>query len=117
MPDPKENKLANEETTPDTPLHAYKEGRDEDVVGDPHPEVGEEGDRDEGVGNPVGESGDEDADEAGAKKAPKSESGEEADEGEKGLGSESNAVGGGESATTNPDPSTKGATKGTQEAL
>jgi hypothetical protein len=56
MPDPKENELADEETVPDTPLHAYKEGRDEDVEGDPHPEVGEEGDSDEGVGNPVGES-------------------------------------------------------------
>ncbi len=117
MPDPKENELANEETTPDTPLHAYKEGRDEDVEGDPQPEVGEEGDRDEGVGNPVGEHEGESAEDGGGEKAPESESGEEADEGEKGLGSESGAVGGGESAPTNPDPSTKGATKGTQGAL
>jgi hypothetical protein len=56
MPDPKENELADEETTPDTPLHGYKEGREDDVEGDPHPEVGEEGDSEEGPGNPVGET-------------------------------------------------------------
>ena len=37
--------------------------------------------------------------------------------GEKGLGSESGALGGEESAQNNPDPSTKGATKGTEGAL
>jgi hypothetical protein len=56
MPDPKENELADEETTPDTPLHGYKEGRDEDVEGEEHPEVGKEGDSEEGPGNPVGET-------------------------------------------------------------
>ena len=39
------------------------------------------------------------------------------DAGEKGLGSESGAVGGGESPPNNPDPSTKGATKGTEGAI
>ena len=37
--------------------------------------------------------------------------------GEMGLGSESGALGGGESPPNNPDPSTKGATKGTKGAL
>jgi hypothetical protein len=55
MPDPEDNKLADEEKVPDTPLHGYKEGREDDVEGDPQPEVGEEGDSDESVGNPVGE--------------------------------------------------------------
>ena len=55
MPDEKENELADEETTPDTPLHGYKEGRDDDVEGEEHPEVGEEGDSEEGPGNPVGD--------------------------------------------------------------
>jgi hypothetical protein len=63
MPDEKDKDLADEETLPETPLHGYKEGRDEDVEGEEHPEVGEEGDSDEGVGNPVGEKGeDEDSD-------------------------------------------------------
>jgi hypothetical protein len=103
MPDPKDNELADKEQTPDTPLHAYKEGRDEDVEGDPHPEVGEEGDKDEGVGNPVGEK--------------ERDGGDASDAGEKGLGSESGASGGEESPPGNADPSTKGATKGTEEAL
>ncbi len=37
--------------------------------------------------------------------------------GEKGLGSESGALGGEESPPNNPDPSTKGATKGTEGAI
>ncbi len=41
----------------------------------------------------------------------------EEDEGDKGLGSESGAAGGGNSPPNNPDPSTKGATKGTEGAL
>ena len=41
---------------PETPLHAHGEGREEDVEGNPAPEVGEEGDLDEkGPGNPVGD--------------------------------------------------------------
>jgi hypothetical protein len=34
MPDQDGNATADEETTPDTPLHAYKEGRKDDVSGD-----------------------------------------------------------------------------------
>jgi hypothetical protein len=34
MPDPKGNTGADEGTVPDTPLHAYKEGREEDMKGD-----------------------------------------------------------------------------------
>ncbi len=34
MPDPDDNTKADEETLPSTPLHAYKEGRKEDVSGD-----------------------------------------------------------------------------------
>jgi hypothetical protein len=34
MPDKDGNTKASEETTPDTPLHAYKEGRKDDVSGD-----------------------------------------------------------------------------------
>jgi len=34
MPDPKGNTGADEETTPDTSLHAYKDSREEDIKGD-----------------------------------------------------------------------------------
>jgi hypothetical protein len=34
MPDKDGNTQADDETTPDTSLHAYKEGRKEDVSGD-----------------------------------------------------------------------------------
>ena len=34
MPFEEDEKRADEETTPDTPLHAYGEGREEDVEGD-----------------------------------------------------------------------------------
>lgn len=34
MPDPKGDSKADEATIPDTPLHAYKEGREEDIEGD-----------------------------------------------------------------------------------
>lgn len=34
MPDPQGNTTTDEETVPDTPLHAYKEGRKDDVAGD-----------------------------------------------------------------------------------
>lgn len=54
MPDKDDNELADE--APATPLHAHDDGRDEDVKGDPEPEVREDGDRDEeGPGNPVNE--------------------------------------------------------------
>jgi len=34
MPFEDEEKRADEETLPDTPLHAYREGREEDIEGD-----------------------------------------------------------------------------------
>jgi hypothetical protein len=34
MPDEQGNEVADESTVPQTPLHGYKEGRDEDVKGD-----------------------------------------------------------------------------------
>ena len=34
MPDPDDKTQADEESLPSTPLHAYKEGRKEDVSGD-----------------------------------------------------------------------------------
>lgn len=34
MPDPDGGTKADEETLPETPLHAYKEGREEDIKGD-----------------------------------------------------------------------------------
>ena len=34
MFDEDEEKTASEETVPDTPLHAYKDGREEDIEGD-----------------------------------------------------------------------------------
>ncbi len=34
MFDDEDDKAASEETLPDTPLHAYKDGREEDVEGD-----------------------------------------------------------------------------------
>jgi hypothetical protein len=34
MPDEHGNKSADEKTTPETPLHAYADGREEDIVGD-----------------------------------------------------------------------------------
>jgi hypothetical protein len=34
MPFEEEEKRADEEALPDTPLHAYREGREEDVEGD-----------------------------------------------------------------------------------
>ncbi len=56
MPDKHGNDLTDEDEVPETSLHAHGEGRDEDVVGNPEPSVGEEGDLDEpGPGNPVGE--------------------------------------------------------------
>lgn len=54
MPDEQGKDLTDEDELPKTPLHAHDEGREEDVVGNPAPKVGEDGDLDEGVaGNPV----------------------------------------------------------------
>lgn len=54
MPDEEGNELTDEDETPETSLHAHDESREDDVVGNPNPEVGEEGDLDEGpAANPV----------------------------------------------------------------
>lgn len=59
MPDEQGNDLTDEDAVPESSLHAHDEGREDDVVGKPEPEVGDEGDRDEGVaGNPVPDEGD-----------------------------------------------------------
>jgi len=59
MPDEQGNELTDEEETPETSLHAHDEGRDEDVVGNPEPEVREDGDLDVGpAGNPVSDDDD-----------------------------------------------------------
>jgi hypothetical protein len=34
MPDEQKNETADEDTIPQTPQHAYAEGREEDIVGD-----------------------------------------------------------------------------------
>lgn len=64
MPDKHGNDLTDEDETPETPLHAHDEGREEDVVGNPEPQVGEEGDLDEGpAANPVADEPEHDDDE------------------------------------------------------
>ncbi len=45
-----------------------------------------------------------------AEDQPEEDDDKEANEGEKGLGSETGGLGGGESSPSNPDPSTKGTT-------
>lgn len=134
MPDEKGNTTAD--AVQDTPLHAYKQGREEDVNG-----TMARGEQDAGAltktggatsGGPpargsestgtdyskVKKSAGEDQKEDGNRHrtvgdTPASKEGS----GEMGLGSESGALGGGESPPNNPDPSTKGATKGTEGAL
>jgi hypothetical protein len=53
MPDKDGESKASEETTPDTPLHAYKEGRGDDVKGDT--DALESTDREKHQGEPYGE--------------------------------------------------------------
>lgn len=67
MPDEKDNELADPDEMPASPLHAHTsgveedgEGREQDVIGDPEPDVRDEGDADDeqdpaigDVGNPV----------------------------------------------------------------
>jgi hypothetical protein len=116
MPDEKGSEKADTEST-DTPLHAYKEGREEDVEGtipsgDP--------DADEATntggatsGGPPRSSGEETGSGPGGEGETADDTPEpEEDSGEKGLGSEAEDV-----PPNNPDPSTKGATKGTEGAL
>jgi hypothetical protein len=130
MPDERGKTTAD--AVQETALHAYKEGREEDVSG-----TMASGEQDaeaptktggatsggppargsESTGtdySKVKKSAGEDQKEDGSRHrtpANKEESGE------LGLGSESGALGGGESPPNNPDPSTKGATKGTNGAL
>ncbi len=62
MPDEDDKDLTDEEEVPESPLHAHND-RDDQVVGDEEPAVGEEGDLDDPEaeeqsnppGNPVGE--------------------------------------------------------------
>jgi hypothetical protein len=126
MPDERGNTTAD--AVQETPLHAYREGREEDVSG-----TMASGEQDAEAptktggatsgGPPAGtdysskKSAGEDQEEDGDRQrtvgdTPANKEGS----GEMGLGSESGALGGGESAPNNPDPSTKGATKGTKGA-
>jgi hypothetical protein len=118
MPDQKGKDKATDEDIPDSSLHAYKSGEEDEVE------------------RPLNETGEPDADEVkktggatsgGPGDAADGEEDTPADEedtpdddeetGGKGLGSESGALGGEKSPPNNPDPSTKGATKGTEGAL
>lgn len=46
MPDRRGEAIADEATTPDTPLHAYTEGREEDIAGDKEKLVSDDPQRD-----------------------------------------------------------------------
>ena len=126
MPDERGNEKKTEDATDETSLHAYKDGREEDVEGS-IPD-GDKGARDvtetggATSGGPPAALGEE---AESADDAEESDRGETADEtpepeegsGEKGLGSESGGSGGASSPPNNPDSSTKGATKGTEGAV
>jgi len=124
MRDEKGSEKADTDESTDTSLHAYKEGREEDVQGripsgapdaeeatntggatsGGPPRSHEEEETSPGHaggGEGGGETGDD---------TPEPEEGS----GEKGLGSDSDAE---DVPPNNPDPSTKGATKGTKGAL
>lgn len=124
MRDEKGSEKADTDESTDTSLHAYKEGREEDVQGTipsgapdaeeatntggatsggpPRSDEEEETSPDHaGGGGGGGETMDD---------TPEPEEGS----GEKGLGSDSDAE---DVPPNNPDPSTKGATKGTKGAL
>lgn len=51
MPDENDNDTAEAEDLPQTSLHAHDDGREEDVEGDPSPEVREDGDLDRQPGD------------------------------------------------------------------
>jgi hypothetical protein len=124
MPDEKGSEKADTDESTDTSLHAYKEGREEDVEGTipsgvpdaeeatntggatsggPPRSYEEEG-TSPGHGG-EGETGDD---------TPEPEEGSGEKSGDKGLSSDSDAE---DVPPTNPDPSTKGTTKGTEGAL
>src|SRR5512132_4398041 len=126
MPDEKGNTTAD--AVQETPLHAYKEGREEDVSG-----TMASGEQDAEAptktggatsgGPPTRGSESTGTDYSKVKKTAGEDQKEDGnrhrtpahkeESGEMGLGSESGALGGGESPPNIPDPSTKGATKGT----
>jgi hypothetical protein len=117
MPDERGNTTAD--AVKETPLHAYKEGRQEDVSG-----TMANGEQDAEAPTKTGGATSGGPPARGSEstgtdysKVKKSAGEDQKEDGEMGLGSESGALGGGESAPNNPDPSTKGATKGTKGAL
>jgi hypothetical protein len=117
MPD--ESGKTTADAVQETPLHAYKEGREEDVNG-----TMASGERDAEAPTKTGGATSGGPPATGAdstgtdySKVEKSAGEDQKEDGETGLGSESGALGGGESPPNNPDPSTKGATKGTEGAL
>jgi hypothetical protein len=125
MRDEKGSEKADTDESTDTSLHAYKEGREEDVQGTipsgapdaeeatntggatsgGAPRSDEEGSDEEEETSPGHGGGGETVDDT-----PEPEEGS----GEKGLGSDSDVE---DVPPNNPDPSTKGATKGTEGAL
>jgi hypothetical protein len=101
--------------TQETPLHAYKDGREEDIEGSIP-------DGDKGTADVTPTGGATSGEESGTDPAAHGSEGRSADEedegeGDKGLGSETGGAGGAESPPTNADPSTQGATKGTEGPL
>lgn len=115
MPDEKGSEKAENGESTDTSLHAYKEGREEDVKGSipsGAPDA-EESTNTGGAtsGRPPRSSEEETGSGETTDETPESEEPEEGS-GEKGLGSEAEDV-----PPNNPDPSTKGATKGAKGAL
>ena len=112
MPDQKGSEKAETGESTDTSLHAYKEGREEDVQGSiasGAPDA-EESTNTGGAtsGGPSRSSNEETGSGETMDETPEPEEGS----GEKGLGSQAQDV-----PPNNPDPSTKGATKGTKGAL
>jgi hypothetical protein len=117
MPDEKGKQAGDQEEsqeTQETPLHAYRDGREEDVEGSIP-------DGDKGAADVTPTGGATSGGPSGTDPAAHGEEGRtadsEEDEGDKGLGSETGGAGGADSPPTNADPSTKGATKGTEESL
>ena len=128
MPDEKGTEKAEEDSK--TSLHAYKDGREEDVEGsipsgdqDARESTNTGGATSGGPPAALGEEADLTDHEKNADRTPEpgeDSEGEDAEDerpGGKGLGTESGAAGGANSPSNNPDPATKGATKGTKGAL
>lgn len=112
MPDEKGSEKAENGESTETSLHAYKEGREEDVKGSiPSGAPDAEESTNTGgatAGGPPRSSEEETGSGETTDETPEPEEGS----GEKGLGSEAEDV-----PPNNPDPSTKGATKGAKGAL